>query len=79
MTELDAVAKAHRLYDRMSSYDRRVFRARHSATVLKNGANAGQRFDEVSENYIEYLQKPSTTVFRDELKNLILWHLCEDD
>jgi hypothetical protein len=79
MTELDAVAKAHRLYDRMSSYDRRVFRSRHSATLLKKTTHAGMRFDEVPEGYLEYLQKPSTTVFRDELKNLILWHLCEDD
>jgi hypothetical protein len=75
---LDAKAKAYRQYQRMTEYEHRAFRARHSATVLKNGANAGMRFDEVSENYIEYLQKPTTTAFRNELKDLILWHLCEE-
>ncbi len=76
---LDAVSKATRQYERMSDRERRRFRDRNSSAVLKNGANAGMRFDEVPDSYIEYLLRPSTTVFRDEFRNLILWHLCEDD
>jgi hypothetical protein len=73
---LDAVAKAQMQYDRMSDPARRAFYARNCGTVLKKTAHAGTRFDEVPEDYIEYLFRPTTTVYRNELRDLLLWHMC---